>query len=482
MKRLLLVILLTMPQTARAQAAAADSAWKAGDTKRAAQLYSTILASDSSDDAALHRFALLQAWENKFDASLHLFDRLITLEPTNIDARIDRARVLSWKGDLGGAVAAMDSILASDPKNVGALQLKAQVLTWSNRYQAAQGVYDDLLRLNPNDVAALTGNAQGLRWQGREAEAYELLERALKAEPTNKDAREQMRWVRAVVDPHFRPNYTHESDSDGSDINTWNAAATYRPHPFWELRPEAYYRTANGRNTSGGGVGLARFLRGGWSGNVFAGVSQKFASWRAGIATPNSGPVTASVAYAQGALDATGPLIDNEVTTSELSGNVTLTSIANTNVSAGGSITQFKGHVSGESNQRTALSSSITRKLTPRFTVGVMARTFSFDKNLNDGYFDPDYFGNAELLGRLRWERKRVALNADFAPGLQKIGKDSETTGSLRGSARVSYSFGIGRSLEAFAVYANSGLNQLSQVSTSDYRYHAFGISSNWTF
>ncbi|HUP90397.1 MAG TPA: tetratricopeptide repeat protein [Longimicrobiales bacterium] len=457
MRKLLLalpaILIGVLPGRLNAQTGAADSAWRSGDTDRAEQLYSQVLASDSSNPVALHRYALTQAWKNKFPVSLHLFDKLIALQPDNIEARIDRARVISWQGDLTGALASIDSVLAKLPDDVGALQLNATIM----------------------------------RWQGRDDRAYELLQHALRVAPTDKDARDQMRLVRATTGPRLAPNFVHESDSDGNEINSWSGRYSWRPRPRWELRPDGYFRSAGAtglttRSTFGGGVGLWHMLESGWSAQVYGGVARSFVSARAAVSTPGSGAVNATVAYAYGALDATALLIAREVTTSELSASATITPMSGTNIGIGFSTTQFEGHISERTNRRTAGSASITRRLSHAFTVGVSSRAFSFEEDLNDGYFDPDFYGNAELVARYRWEKNKFALNADGAPGVQKVRQDGEVRGSLRGSARATYTVAVGRTLEAFFLYANSGLNQLSQVQSSEYRYSAFGVSFSFVF
>ena len=477
------LMLAPLPLLAQTQA---DSAWKSGKTAEAERLYSVILRGDSSNTIALHRYALMQAWKNQFASSLHLFDRLIALNPDNFEARVDRARVLSWSGNLGGASRAVDSILVAHPGDLEALQLRAQIDSWRGNFVASGMVYDSVLRAMPNDVTTLVSYAQSLRWQGRDAESYELLQRALALSPNSNDAREQMRWVHATIGPHLRPNYVHEHDSDGNTINTVNATFTVRPSLRWELRPEAYYRSAkdrfNAESASGAGLGVVRFIDPGWSLQVFGGGSRNFPSYRAGIATPNNGRVSGNINYAYSALDATALLIEKKVATSDLNAGLVASLPSATTFTLGASTTGFKSDVSQLSNRRTAASTSLTHRMTRAFTLGVLGRVFSFDKDLNDGYFDPDFYGNAELLGRIRYERKRVALNVEGLPGIQKVGKNGNSTGTLRGSGRLTYTWGIGRTIEAFAIYANSGLNQLSQVTTSEYRYHAFGLSANWTF
>src|SRR5687767_5057086 len=92
------VLVLLLPCAVSAQTDAADSAWRAGNTELAAQLYEARLARDSMDATALHRLALVHGWKDRFDQSIALFDRLLRVDASNFDARVDRARVLAWRG------------------------------------------------------------------------------------------------------------------------------------------------------------------------------------------------------------------------------------------------------------------------------------------------------------------------------------------------------------------------------------------------
>lgn len=530
MKRLVLLLLL-LPAALRAQdMQVADSAWKRGDTPVAQRIYSEILKADSTNTIALHRTALIFAWNNQFTESFALFDKLLRLEPGNADARVDRARVLAWRGDNAGAVAVLDSVLAADPGNVAARYEQAQFMLWASRFRAATEVYDSLLRANPHDIEAMQGLArvaawsgyliqaeilwrnalaenanntatlvglgQTLRWQGRDAASIEVLERALRTAPTNKDAHEQIRWARSAVVPRFTPGFVYETDSDGNRVQNARFVFAYRPRLRWEVRADGYLRNASladlpaaGVQAFGASVGLWRQFEPGWSLLVAGGGStsnaaaaRTLAQGRVQVATPTRGRWNASAAYGYMPVDGSVALINRQVVSRDLTATANFSSPEFANVALTASTGVFEGKVSGQSNRRNAASASVTRQLARPLTLGVTARAFGFEKNLNDGYFDPDFYGTGEVVARLRREKSRVAVNADIAPGLQQIGKGGTPSGTLRAGARISYGLGIGRSIELFAVYANSGFSQLSQESTASYEYRAFGLSGNWTF
>jgi tetratricopeptide (TPR) repeat protein len=179
---------------------AADRAWAAGNVAEAGRLYEQRLRADSNDVRALHRVALVRAWDGKYDEALALLDRALRITPNDVETQVDRARVLAWKGDPAGAVSALDPILAQNPAYLPALQARAQflswagdfnaslqtygrilaiapdrgtelerarVLSWASRFAASEAAYDSILRRDPRDHDALFGLAQVLSWAGR---------------------------------------------------------------------------------------------------------------------------------------------------------------------------------------------------------------------------------------------------------------------------------------------------------------------------
>lgn len=200
----------------------ADRAWDAGNLDRARELYSERLAQDSTDVRALHRMALIFGWNQQYHESIALFDRLITLSPENLDARVARARVFAWRGDLSHATDALGEVLEEHPDYVPALEAlatfrswagdydhalelfhriaglvddarpiqyqRARVLAWANRYDRSRAVYDSLLVSDPGDREALLGLAQVLAWGDRLDSARVVYRRVLTDDPDDLDA------------------------------------------------------------------------------------------------------------------------------------------------------------------------------------------------------------------------------------------------------------------------------------------------------
>lgn len=177
-----------LPAAAQEVAHDAESAWVAGDHARAETLYARRLAADSSDAIALHRMALLLAWNERYDRSLELFDRLLRIAPDNREAAVDRARVLAWKGHPNAALSAVDALLARDPGDEPALRARALFASWAGEYEASLAAYDRLLGEHPADRDLLYQRARVLSWASRLEESAGAWRSLLESEPNDPEA------------------------------------------------------------------------------------------------------------------------------------------------------------------------------------------------------------------------------------------------------------------------------------------------------
>ena len=576
---------------AAVQVDSADAAWDAGDTERAFSLYSARLARDSTDEVALHRVALMEAWSERYEESLDLFDRLLVANPVNLDARVDRARVRAWSGDVNGALDALgtlldehpdfvpalearatfeawagrydaalsayDDLLAIAPDNAAARRQQAQVLSWASRFEASRAVYDSILAADPadvearlglarsltfsddleeaiaqyrrildehpgnvaalqglgralswrgrlvggedvyrravatdtTDVASLVGLAQNLRWQGRNAAALDVLGDARRLAPNDGDVREQLRWVYMALGTQLRPGVVVEHDSDGNHMVTESVTGSWHPLPRLTLRADAYQRALDQNALSRSAYGLtvsgAWQAEPGWTASLGLGGSRtdgpgpsSFSAWSVGVTSPGRYPVGGALTVASYALDATALLAERGVRLTETSATGRWVPSPGWRVDGSLGRATFDG---SEANRRTNLSLAASRRVRRIWTVGAGVRSFSFQKDLNDGYFDPDFYGIAEITGRWLLEPDPWSFLVELAPGMQQVTRDGSVTGAVRVSGRVAYRMGPGREVSLGAGYSSAGLQSFS-TGASDYRYTAVILGAGWTF
>jgi hypothetical protein len=388
-------------------------------------------------------------------------------------------------------------VLEIEPGNADAMRGLARVAGWSGRLVTAERRWREVIARNPNDAAAWVGLSQTLRWQGRSALALDAARRAVAVAPTDRDAREALRWARQAVAPRAGATYVTEWDSDGNEIGTTSTSASARPFgPRTELRFELYRRVATADpdpaewSSLGAAGTLWLQLEPGWgvSGTVGTSVydvddADPIPTYRLGVSSPGRNPVRANAGYAHYALDATALLIQREVYVDELSAGASWTPARRWTVSGNAGTARFTGRESGEENTRVNGSLAVARRIAGTFTLGAGFRAFSFERDLTDGYFDPDFYGLGELTARWLREWRHWSVNAELAPGMQQVRSDGDPSGSLRGEGSLSYILSPGRQIVLTGVFANTGLSQLSPgAGAADYSYRAVSLSGYWTF
>ncbi len=503
----------------------ADSAWAIGDIEMAQRLYEGQVSDGVSTQRTLHRLALIHAWSEEYEESLELFDQLVQGAPDNLEAVLDRARVLSWQNDLEGAAAAYDAVLDGHPDNREARLGLARVRSWNGDLADAEQVYAEMLGADPNDAEALAGHARmaawsgdlglaerrwreglgrhpedvvlltglgaTLRWQSRGSAAVEVLERAVALAPDDAEVRQEYRLARLSIAPRMGPSVSYESDSDGNRIATlWHDQSLW-PTGWLSVNTSGYVRSARlvgqgpGGEAYGGLVELRFRLREGWeldagvgAAHTTVGEAGTRAQWRARVATPGRLPAQVWARHWRRPLDETEPLMRNGV------------EIAETTLGVRGTVGRTRGEASvsradylaTEDNRRLAGALGVSHRLGGPWTLGASLRTFGFEEDRTDGYFDPNLYALLEV--RVGWGRQmgdwHLALTA--SPGLQKVGHgDGSISGSGRARASIGYEFGPGQLVSLYAATSSTGLRSFS-TGDANYRYFNVALALGWAF
>ncbi len=522
--------LICMARIASAQTVA-DSAWVIGDIALAERLYEDQLGTNPNQARALHRLALILAWSERYDESLKLFDRLLILEPGNLEAAAARAKVFAWRGEVDVAIAAFrrlasdhpdnadvrlglaevlswdnqldeaesvyEQVLEDDSNNRGALAGRAKVSAWSDRLVEAEALWREALARFPDDPVFLTGLGQTLRWQGRDAAALEYLEPALELTPQNRDLRTEARLASETFLPRGRPAVLYESDSDGNRIGTARYQQALWPDRRLGVRVSGYARTADqvsdipDGSRSGrafGAFGEAEyFLEPGWRlvGGLGASVSdvqdsKTMGAYRLSVETPSRHPVIGTVSLNGLPLDETAQLMETGVHVVMLEGSVRATPASGWRATMTAGTAGYSG---SETNRRLSGSVGVDRRLSGAWLVGVSLRAFGFEKNLNDGYFDPEFYGIGELWGAWTGSFDAWELNVSAAPGVQQVKQADYERTSMVGRASASVGCRVRPSSEIIlrGMYSSTGLNTFA-TGSEDYRYFNISVLASIAF
>jgi len=528
---LVMLVLLAASQAAAAQNPA-DTAWATGDFETARQLYSERLAADSSDIRALHRLALLFAWEQQYDESLSLFDRLLMVSPENLDARVDRARVLSWTGKFKRSIESYEEALEQHPGDRQVLLGMAQVLSWADRLDSALAIYDALVAADSTDLQArhglarsaafrgqfveaerlwretlrqdesnaetLIGLSQTLRWQGRPSAAREVLEQVPVEARMTSGYIDEERWIRVALDLRLTPSLIFEFDSDDNTMVTLLVRGASEVKPRYQLGIDTYYRYTHwdvdwldSRRAWGIAATGQALFEPGWTVRAGLGASGSNGTnasteptFRASVTSPRRYRYGGTFEVSRSPLDVTALLIENGVTFAQAALSLQARPAYRWTVEAGGSWARFQG---SEPNRRLVGHAAATRRISPPWSAAVRLRIFGFEKSRQDeepffdGYFNPDFYFYGELVGQ--WQPLRGIWNVmiELAPALEQSGSDGTLRGAGRLLGRVAYDFAPGRQLGLSALYANNGL-QAFATGDEVYRYFAITLSGAWVF
>lgn len=503
-------VLSVLPLSAQTQSA--DSAWRAGNYAAARVEYQRVLAQDSTSTRSLYRLAVLTSWDNKLDSSLMLIRRARALEPLDPDLRFTEAQVLSWASEFDASLQKWDSLLLLMPERRDAALARARTLAWANRFNEAGAAYEQLiqrdstdpaayvgrgqvyawkgdhsaaiadyeraLRIKPNDADALVALAQLHHWQGRNELARAELGAVLQADSTNREARQVSRLVRAAVRPRIEVGAGWNRDSDENQT-LWqslgssmmlagglrgfvNAGLAQLDDPFRDANRvtgevAATYAFANLQATAGVG---ARRLEASDSDQRSETTGRASLSWRP---APSAG---VGIGWSHYPFDETALLIGSglDLDNVDLAADVDVT--PSFSVSAGGGRTWFS-----DGNERTGFLLAATKRLSPRWFVGVLGRTFSFDEP-GVGYFSPDRYTLLEGRGGYSYAKGGWSARATAGLGGQKVA-DNGVQVAWRAELRGAYSWSAINRLELFGGTTRNAGTSVAGA----YQYWSAGVS-----
>jgi YaiO family outer membrane protein len=157
----------------------------------AALLATSALAQD--DEQAAHKLVT----EQKFAEARASYERLLKLDPDNLDYQNQIGRLSAWMKEYSTATEVFDRVLKRDPRNAEALVGKAYVEMWQHHYAAAEELLAQANKRSPDDVDVEMALARLCHYQNRDRAAKDHVSRAIKLDPNNSEARD----LKGEIDP-----------------------------------------------------------------------------------------------------------------------------------------------------------------------------------------------------------------------------------------------------------------------------------------
>ena len=425
------------------------------------------------------------------DTSRAAYEALLARDPGNIDARLGLAASLAATGAYDAALVEYERILSARPTDGRALVGMSRTLAWAGRLAEAEDVARSALRTDSTNVAAWGVLGRVLYWQGRNGAARDVLEEAAELAPTDPEIQDQLRSIEIILAPTARPSVTWEHDSDGTTTLTTSVGVDFHPRSGltvsaegWDKRLEQELLTAGStsRTVRGGSARVALEAGGGWVAFAGAGGSVQggagtpdLVGGRVGVTSPRWRALSGGFELASEAVLFSVATATRGVRTTEASWTGRWLPADGWRVDGYVGLGAWTGR---DTNGRRAASLSVSRRWSA-LSVGVAARGFSFEQNLNDGYFDPDFYGIVELTAYWLERRGPWTILIETAPGLQQVGQEGEGGATIRGHARAAYAWGSGREVSLSYRASSAGLTRLTGGS-SRYRYDALVLGLRW--
>jgi len=463
----------------------------AGELDEAITTYHRILELVPGDADVNRNRARTLTWASRHDEALTIYEDLLAEDPGNTETLLGMAQILAWSGRLDSAASIYNGMLRESPADSAALRGRARVASWSGELGQAEEHWRAILDTQPEDVEAMVGLSQTLRWQGRHGAALDVLMRAKAIDPNHADVLTQERWTRASIGPRVTGTVSYESDSDGNRILTSSIRTAFRPVPRIEISGNGYRRRAGfdsrfiPTRTSNGISGTVwAQIEPGWSASATGGVSESNAltaeaigTFQLAFTTPARNRLAFNAAFVRTAFDYTAPLMDQGVFFREVRAGARVLFPHRVTVRTTLAHGTFNGT---SSNHRTQSITSLTKQITNPIAVGGTLRIFGFTEDINDGYFDPNFYSLLEATGS--WQQtylQKWTLQAEVAPGLQKIRTDGSIGATIRTAAGVSYGVLPGRQVSLQGLFTSTGIRSFS-ASPGTYRYRAITLSGSW--
>lgn len=157
-----------------------------GQTDKAMEDYSAAIKADPKSSLAfLGRGVLLAVRKRAFDRAIEDFDKVLVIEPDNVEALVSRGDAFGQLGDLGRAMADLNRAVALAPDKPAALVARGQIESRRGNLAGAARDYEAALKIDPRYTTALINLAAVRAMQGAPAAAVGLLDQAITIDRRN---------------------------------------------------------------------------------------------------------------------------------------------------------------------------------------------------------------------------------------------------------------------------------------------------------
>ena len=157
-----------------------------GQTDKAMEDYSAAIKADPKSSLAfLGRGVLLAVRKRAYDRAVEDFDKVLVIEPDNVEALVSRGDAFAQLGDLGRAMADLNRAVALAPGKPTVLLARGQVESRRGNLAGAARDYEAALKLDARYADAMINLAAVRSMQGQSGAAIDLLDQAIAIDRRN---------------------------------------------------------------------------------------------------------------------------------------------------------------------------------------------------------------------------------------------------------------------------------------------------------
>jgi len=146
----------------------------------------------SEDVDLLLKNGLESYLDGKLEESMAYFDKVLEIEPNNLDALNNKGGLLNTLGDFSEAIVYFDRVLEIEPNHVRALVNKGSTLGSLGKFDEAIFSLDRALEIDPENIDALSNKAAVFVDQENHYDAITIFHNLLKIDPNNEIAIEYL--------------------------------------------------------------------------------------------------------------------------------------------------------------------------------------------------------------------------------------------------------------------------------------------------
>lgn len=156
--------------------------------------------SENSIEELLEKGSYYFKEEINYQESMKYFERVLLLEPNNVNALNGKGSVFIRYGNFTAAEYYFDKALEIDPNHIKALNNKGIVVGHLEKYEESRIYFDKILLMEPNNTNALLNKANSFALDKQLDYAIDLLNIVLSNDPDHEQATELKRGLYKALD------------------------------------------------------------------------------------------------------------------------------------------------------------------------------------------------------------------------------------------------------------------------------------------